>query len=1147
MNYGNEVLSDNIRRIKGQLIKNLFTAIILLVILVILIFIGTTFPNYSKTSENQIELGENIEDILISEQGDKVYIKLTGEDNKEKITKIKFVFTSDKEYYYEINPSAENVSVPLKKDFRGWLSDKFKKYDYEISAEEVGLSDFRNIEKISVNFEYEKDIVEESTGTSLLSTQQSTPIIRQDKGSLGQNSRSSNNSLLTLTSKIISPESIIPKPQKIEMLSGSAVSIDSTWKILADLKDEYENFSAFYLQNKTFEKTGIKLEVLDIDNIPSISNKIIIGNPNKISKIREIANREYININFALKKGFNQGYILQIKPNEILILANSTTGTFYGTISLIWLLKQDGNSIILPHTKITDWPDLKIRGFYGTSENKEVWDPYTATRRGPYYSKKEEWIENLAKYKYNLWTKGPLDKFALQRHFFLTTQLNPLNLRNIYDENLGVYKGGLHEGIWAYNISFKFNSSGYAEPIDDEFLLNNPDFEIDADGDKIPDNWEFSNKNYPGEWTWDCTEAHSGSCSVKFTLSEPIGIISSALFKTKTPYHLAPNRTYIFRFWAKKIDSNNHDRQPQFTLVMMKNELNDFKIDKNPVYYNKEIDDNSGEWKQYNLMFTTYNAEFFRIYSRVMNCEPVEIWLDDFELIDVTNKLRNVIKTPSTQLEVWNKQRTVKYREGEDYRIHEIGDFNFKNPLEGKKTFIERIEGGKIAPESEVKVDYDFIVNFQKTRDEYVTLSDPSLYYFYENGSGWIKETMEKEYKPEYVFIGMDEITGFNRDSRGKKRGLKNYQLLAEFLNEIIDIIHRYNPNAKVLLWDDMLSPFHNGGKEEYQMMYGGQPGKSWYALDLLKRENVILIPWWYSVKDYYKKMRNSPILYNRFGFKYIVGTWYNETNIRWWSYLAYKYNATGMLNHEFYNNVDSLGTVANYSWNTVKTNPGIEICDGVDNDGDNIYWITSSSNYLWNTNIDESFNLVSDPFNCGSCGNICYYPHAFASCVNGICQFDGCFDGYYNLDGNLDNGCEYFTQCGNGGIDINSNEECDRDTLFGETCVSLGFFGGELSCTSDCKFDTSNCWTESVCGNGIVQGDEQCDLNNIPTTCKALGYAGGTLSCKDCKFDTSGCTEFETFFKFAKIINFFKSLLTKKTENAITGEFIVESNRSIS
>ncbi|MDP3991267.1 MAG: dockerin type I repeat-containing protein [Candidatus Nealsonbacteria bacterium] len=44
---------------------------------------------------------------------------------------------------------------------------------------------------------------------------------------------------------------------------------------------------------------------------------------------------------------------------------------------------------------------------------------------------------------------------------------------------------------------------------------------------------------------------------------------------------------------------------------------------------------------------------------------------------------------------------------------------------------------------------------------------------------------------------------------------------------------------------------------------------------------------------------------------------------------------------------------------------------------------------------------------------------------------------------------------------------------------------------------------------NEIIEGDEQCDGSNLDSqTCQSLGYNGGTLSCNNnCSFNTSACT----------------------------------------
>ena len=95
------------------------------------------------------------------------------------------------------------------------------------------------------------------------------------------------------------------------------------------------------------------------------------------------------------------------------------------------------------------------------------------------------------------------------------------------------------------------------------------------------------------------------------------------------------------------------------------------------------------------------------------------------------------------------------------------------------------------------------------------------------------------------------------------------------------------------------------------------------------------------------------------------------------------------------------------------------------------------------------------------------------------------------------------------------AGETCDGSDLAGASCASLGFDAGILSCAADCaSYDVSSCTTDStdpaVCGNGIIEADEQCDGTNLGgSSCVSLGYSGGNLSCNgSCRFDTAACTE---------------------------------------
>ena len=46
---------------------------------------------------------------------------------------------------------------------------------------------------------------------------------------------------------------------------------------------------------------------------------------------------------------------------------------------------------------------------------------------------------------------------------------------------------------------------------------------------------------------------------------------------------------------------------------------------------------------------------------------------------------------------------------------------------------------------------------------------------------------------------------------------------------------------------------------------------------------------------------------------------------------------------------------------------------------------------------------------------------------------------------------------CGDGIIE--GREDCEGEDLNGQTCESLGYGGGELTCDIACSFDTSDCW----------------------------------------------------------------------------------------
>ena len=132
----------------------------------------------------------------------------------------------------------------------------------------------------------------------------------------------------------------------------------------------------------------------------------------------------------------------------------------------------------------------------------------------------------------------------------------------------------------------------------------------------------------------------------------------------------------------------------------------------------------------------------------------------------------------------------------------------------------------------------------------------------------------------------------------------------------------------------------------------------------------------------------------------------------------------------------------------------------------------------------------------CQYCGNgICESAHE-----NKITCYADCGDcGDKFCDEENEDAYSCYTDCGFCGDTIVSGPEvCDKEGDIGAECIAEpGGYAGHLQCLDDCSDWDTECIADGDCGDGVVNGNELCEINDIGPQCDDEDGYYGNYVCK--------------------------------------------------
>ena len=147
---------------------------------------------------------------------------------------------------------------------------------------------------------------------------------------------------------------IIPAPKQVSPSEAAGFLIGREARIvLADDKSADDRFAAQDFVDDMKQAAGVNLKIGG-----SSRGEILIGLID-LPRIQQALRRG--GLDPAVQEVTNEGYLLTVHRNQVVVAGKTATGTFYGLQTLKQLVRGEGASALIPGVNIADWPTMRWR------------------------------------------------------------------------------------------------------------------------------------------------------------------------------------------------------------------------------------------------------------------------------------------------------------------------------------------------------------------------------------------------------------------------------------------------------------------------------------------------------------------------------------------------------------------------------------------------------------------------------------------------------------------------------------------------------------------------------------------------------------------------------------------------------------------